>query len=384
VKNPFKKKTTSLDIEAELGRLQQKLADHQRRRADALLSLAEAQAGRREILGEEQQVVEEHSARVRALKTEADDLSSIIDEYQVAIADAATRLRDALTQEARAVEADRRQAAASKVDALAPQLQKDVAALAKTVKAMLAAIPADVGLFPAHFMDRPDGRPEVGNRMASGREAVAAAVAEALMHALPEILDRYGDDGYRAGLFRLMTPTAQQPRFASDAADYLALPADAAVAALITSRLRASAEQIRAGEVDAGKQSVTIATPYRVPAPPAEIRIVALKDFRFLVGEPGFKPKFRCIAAGRDEDVPGEVARYAISRLAAALPGSLEANGVIAAIDSKNSARAGFGPPMEAYEDIGDPLGLQRAYEQSKREFANINAEREEVARALG
>lgn len=378
------KKSNSAQIEAELGRLQQKLADQQRRRSEALQALAEAQAARREVLADEQDIIDQHSAKVRTLSIEAEDLATIVAEYDAAIADAETRLRNARTQETRTAEADRREAAAARVDSLAPQLQKDVAALAKTARGMIAGIPADIGLFPAFHMARPEGRPETGSDMASGREAVAAAVAEALMAILPEIFDRYGDDGYRAGLFRLMAPTALQPSYRSDTADYRGLPAIDAVEALITGRLRVSAEEIRAGEADAGNQSVAIAAPYRAPAPPAEIRIVALKDFRFLVGEPGFKPKYRCIAAGREEDVLEEVAEYAISRRAAALPGAPEANSVIAAIDSKKSARAGFGPPMEAYEDIGDPLLLLKAYKETKREFANTNAEREEVTRALG
>lgn len=398
MKNPIKammgrRPNSAADIENELARLGQKLADHQRRRSEVLQALEEAKEARRSVLAEEDAIIAEATANVRRLEAEALEHSQMIEEFEAAIAGAEERFRQAADQEKRRAAAEKLEKTAAAVDALASELQKGVLSVAGTVKKLRQCIPADLGVFDIDYNSRPPKRPEHLNDFSSGREAIAAVLAEVILAELPELFDfvnvetRTFGTRHAVALIAVGEPTAQQVNvLAWDTRDAIGLSASEAIDALITSRLRKRAAGVLAGETQTDGAAVKIVEPYKAPPPPPELRIVGLQNFKYLIGKPGYKPRYEAVMEGSDHYVREEVAKAAIARGWAAPHGSSAANDFLQKRSARKSVPYGFGPSIDTYLDLGDPLGLQRAYEAVKAEVAarDNQAEIEEVARALG
>ena len=369
MKNPLKamlgKKTKSAaEIEAELTKLAGKLADHQRRRSELLQSAEEARAAYRESLADDDDVIAAAKAKVDQLEKEADDAGRMIAEYEAAISAAEERFRVASADEQRRAAAAALEATAKKVDALSGDLEKGVAQIAATARKLLAAIPADTGVFSVLPDARPGDRPERRNNFASNREAVAAVLAEALLAELPDLFDFMKVGHYNAlGLLAVGDPEAAriEPMGWSQR-DAVGLPAGAAIDTLISSRLRDRAGRILEGELDAAGATIKIEQPARPPEPPNETRIVGLRNFKFLDGEEGYKPRAKIISEGASDWVRDEIARAAIARGWAVPFDSIEGKTATEHFQSRKSHRVG---PVTVDDclDLGDPLGLQRAYE---------------------
>ena len=390
MKNPLqtvfgKKPKSAAEIEKELAKLAGKLADHQRRRSELLQSAEEARAAWRDSLADDDDVIAAAKAKVDQLERQADDAARTIAEYESAIADAQERFRLTGDQERRSAAAAALETTAKKVDALAPEFEKDVAKVAATARKLMTAIPLETGVFNVSMNARPDERPEKGNGYASRREAVAAVLAEVLLAELPELFDFMKSGNYTAlGLLAVADPEAQQVEaMAWHRRDVVGLPAASAIDALISSRLRGRADRIRAGEIEPDSTSIKISKPYRPPAPPVEVRIVGLRNFRFLAGEPGWKPHTKIIAQGSADYIHEAVASAAISRGWAAQYDSNEGQAAIERQQTMRSQRVGALTPDDC-SDLGDPLGLQRAYEIAKAEAEAHNPDAAEAARAVG
>jgi hypothetical protein len=257
MRSPFKTKSGSAAIQAEIDRLRQKLTDNENRHSTALQALVEAQTARRAVLGDDDAIVDQASAKVHKAQTEVDDIAKLVEEYRDAISDAEDIFRQAASVEKTQTVVDQLEAIAKQMDAQAPALQKAVASVAEVFKLMMAAMPTDFGVYPTYNTRRPGDRPERNAAFASPREAAAAIVIEALLGAVPEIFDLYRDGGYRASLHRVMSPTAHQPSFEGDTADYRALSPAAAIAALVSDRARDRAAKILAGELDPDLSAIT-------------------------------------------------------------------------------------------------------------------------------
>lgn len=372
MKNPLKgmlgtKSKSAAQIEAELEKLGRKLADHQRRRSELLQSAEEARAAWRESLAEDDDLIATAKSRVDQLEKEADDAGRTIAEYEFAIGAAEERFRAASADEGRRAAAAALEATSKKVDALKTELEKDVAKVASAARKLLAALPGEMGVFPVLADARPGERPERRNEFASSREAVAAVLAEALLAELPELFDFARAGNYTAlGLLAVGDPMAARIEpMAWHRRDAMGLPAGAAIDALISSRLRDRAAKILAGEIDVDGAKVEIVKPYREPPPPAETRVVGLTNFKFLYAqEAGYKPRYQAVTEGSEAYVRDEIAQAAMRRGWAALHGSPEAIRKIGEVRSRKSSTYGFGPSIDTFADLGDPLGFQRAYDQ--------------------
>jgi hypothetical protein len=370
MKNPIraligKKPKSAGEIETELARLGQKLEDHKRRRSELMQAAEEARATWRVSLADEDDVIAATKANVDRLERDADEAARVITEYEAAITDCQDRFRRASTEERRRAAAADLEATAKKVDALKSELEKGVAQIAGTMRKIMAAIPADVGVFPMLADARPGDRPERRNEFASNREAAAAVLAEALLAELPELYD-FIKVGHYTGLCLLAVGDPQAARVEAmgwTQRDAMGLPASTAVEALISSRLRDRAARIIAGELEPDGSMLEIVEPFRVPPPLPEMRIVGLRNFKFLMGEPGYKPRYEGVTDGADAYVREEVGRAAIARGYAAPHGSPEAIKRVEELRSRKSVQHGFGPSIDDHFDLGDPLGLQRAYQ---------------------
>lgn len=386
MKNPLrsmlgKKPKSAAEIEAELSKLAGKLADHQRRRSELLQAAEEARAAWRESLAEDDDLIASAKVRVDQLERDADDAGRTIAEYEAAISAAEERFLAASADERRRAAAAALEAVAKKVDALKAEFERDVAKWASTARKLVAAIPSDMGVFPILADSRPGERPERRNEFASNREAVSAVCGEALVYELSELYDFVQVGNYHAlGLLAVGDPQAAQiEAMGWRKRDAMGLPAGAAIDALISSRLRDRAARILAGEAEPDASSVKIEKPYREPEPPAEMRIVGLRNFRFLSGEPGWKPHTKIIAQGSADYVREEVAKVAIGRGWAAPFDSREGQAAIEQLRGMRSQRVGS-LTVDECADLGDPLGLQRAYKAAKANDAEV----EEAARAVG
>jgi hypothetical protein len=226
------------------------------------------------------------------------------------------------------------------------------------------------------------------NDFASGREAVAAVLSEVLLAELPELFDFVAVGSRKAvALIAVEDPTAQKVGvLAWSTRDAVGLAAGSAIDALITSRFRSRAASILAGETKPDGAAVKIIEPYRQPPPPAEIRIVGLQNFKYLIGDLGYKPRYQGVTEGSEQYVREEVGKAAIGRGWAALHGSAEANKRMDELRRRKSVSASFGPSIDSFWDLGDPLGLEQAYEAVKAEIAarDNQVEAEEAERALG
>jgi hypothetical protein len=395
MKNPLKvimpkRAKSASEIEAEITKLSGKLADHQRRRSELLHAAEDARTAWRDLLAGDDAEIAAAKARVDQLEHDIGQAGQTIEEYQVAISGAEERFRLAAEDEKQRAAVQKLEKAAAAAAAVAPELQEALAAVSVAVKKMIAAVPSEIGIYPSALNQRPEGRIERNNEMVSIREVVGAILAEGLYHHLPDHFDIANGGRHRhvKGLMVVDNPTARAPEvFSWERRTLPPLSTAAAVEALLTSRLRTRAKALAGGDPDGNVPEVNIVEPYKAPPPPPEIEIVGLKNFKFLGGEEGFKPRFSCIMRGSKSMVRVEVAQQAIAIGAAALADSADGKACLAWRASMKSV--GMGPELSEYEDIGDPLGLQAAYDavQSGEAASDNQVDdevTEEVARAVG
>lgn len=245
MKNPFKRSTDSASIEQELKRLGDRKVEAERRRSEVLAAVEDAREARRNLLDGDQAAIDQASVKLKALQGEAADLAELLDDLEAAIEAATERFRLARDQEARSEAAQRLEAVAAKVEGQTEEFESAARVLAKAAKAMIAAIPAEIGVALGHYSDRPNSRRVYG--MLSGVEMVAACVADALAHELPELFDE--GDQYRRSLHAIVDPRAPMPSYTSLELRR-PIPAREIVSALIVDRLRDRAAKIKAGELE--------------------------------------------------------------------------------------------------------------------------------------
>lgn len=392
MKNPIKtlmskRPSSAADIENELARLGQKLADHQRRRTEVMQALEDAKEALRAVLAEEDEIIAQATGNVQRLEAEAVQLGKMVEEYEAAVAGAEERFRLATEEELHRAAVQKLEKAATAVDAVAPEFEKAVAAVSAAVKKMIAAVPGEIGIYKSATNQRPEGRVEGNNDMVSIREVVGAILAESLYYHFPDQFDAADGGRHRhaLGMMLVHDPVAREPEvFSWERRRSAPLPTAAAIDALLTSRLRKRAKAVAGGDPEGDVPEVKIIEPYRAPPPPPEIEVVGLKHFKFLDGNEGYKPRFSCVMKGSRSMIRVEVAQHAIALGAAALVDSVEGKQCLAWRASVQSW--GMGPELSEYDDIGDPLGLHAAYEGANaRDAARSNqVEVEEAAQVVG
>ena len=375
MKNPLKsvlgrRPSSAADIENELSRLGQKLADHQRRRAEILQALEDAKEAWRAVLAEDDTIIAEATANVRRFEEEAAEHARMIEEYESAIAGAEERFRQATDQEQRRASAQKLEKTAEAVDAVAPELEKAMAALSSAVRKLRNVIPADLEIFPGHHLGRMSDKKGPADRA----DAVSAVVAEMLLSAAPELFEQFSDGGYRIGLFRIMSPEAVQPDYSSREAGIEPLSGRMAVEALISGRLRNRAAQVLAGERPAALNDIKPVVKYEPPPSIPEVAIFPTKSFSYVSSWNGL---LTLVGAGWHSWVPGPVAKIAVSRGFALLIESPEGQKAFA--DAKTARERGGSTGSSLSPDqctpLGDVLGLVAEYKREAAEFEAKQAE---------
>lgn len=371
MKNPFRKSGDSASIEGELKRLADRKTEAERRRSEVLQALEEARQARRDVLDADDAAISAASGKLKALQVEAADLAELVTDLEAAIEAASDRFRHAREHEARNAAASQMESVAAKVDGQTAELEKAVKQLAKAARAMLASIPDGVGTFRMYSGDRPEDRAERGD-YASGREAVAAVLADALAAELPELFDRYRENGYRRALLCIMDPQATQPSYRANLPTE-PLPAREVLNALIVDRLKVRAQAIRSGEQAASLADVRLRSVE--PPRPKSINLIAVDDVALMVEDGIYLPTRKMISAGETHSFLQDHAAKLIKTGAFLRVRTPEADAFILKLETDRANRKSVaGPTTMTWSDVrdlGDPLGL-------------LTAEAEEAARAVG
>lgn len=375
MKLTLKKQTGSAAVAEELSRIEVRKAEAERKRAETLQALEDARQARRDGVASEDFDLAGAARRIRDLDAAAADLEVLISDLEAAQVTTSERLRASRDGEERAAVAGKLEAMAAAADTAGADLEKAVLGLGKAVRALLATVAPDLGLFPAHHMDRPEGRPEARNVMASPREAVAAALADALAVELPELFDTYRVSfGYSRGLMCLMDARAPQPSFRSGAPTN-PLRSREAVSALVVDRIRARAAAITSGDAPAAISDIR--PPVQPEVREKRVSLTALVDVGLYVPNGYLAPARRIITEGRQESFAPHHAELLIATAAFAPTESEEVKRLLAKQEERRERErgagftsAGSGRTFDQVNDLGDPLGLL--------------AEQKEAARAMG
>lgn len=219
-----------------------------RRRRDVVADILEQERSKRRDFiqnnpGDEIPAEIRHAISIAELDAKSTDEE--IGEYEVHIRD----LRLAIDQEgdraSREEEAARLEISAKNVDAAGAELKMALASVAKIVRKIEAEIPADVVVMDLGPNDRPARHDRHGPATAS--ELVAMIVAEGLANLAPHVFEtKYGYESFLRRYFEL---EKAQPEWRSYNPPGPAADTAAATRLVISDRLRARAEAIRAGEV---------------------------------------------------------------------------------------------------------------------------------------
>ncbi len=337
MKLTLKKQTGSAAVAEELARIEIRKAEAERKRSETLQALEDARQARRDGLSSEDFDLAASAKRIRELDGAAADLEVLISDLEAAHVATSERLRASRDGEARAAVAGKLEAMAAAADTAGTDVEKAVLGLGKAVRALLATVAPDLGLFPAYHMDRPEERPEARNVMASPREAVAAALADALAAELPEVFDHYRENGYRRALFSLMDARAPQPSFRSGARTN-PLRAREAVSALVVDRIRARAAAIISGDAPAEISDI------RPPEPPKKhekrVSLTALVDVGLYLPNGYQAPVRRIITEGRQESFAPHHAELLIATAAFAPTESEEVKKLLAKQEERREREA--------------------------------------------
>lgn len=389
MKNPFKKSSAASDIEAEVTRMKAKRADAERRLETKTRALEEARGARLSTLDGDDEVIEQATAAIRVIQAEIAETEELLQDFGRAIAGAEERLAQARDREVRETEAKRIDAAAVAVEKRKADLVKAVNALAAVIKGIAADVPEDIPLWGGEYTYRPDGRDVRNGAGVSAKEAVAGVVADALAAAVPGMADNLRDGGKnRSGILRWLEPEADRPTLGSYEAMTPPLTAADSLDALIVSRLRKRAADIRGGEVAPGEgKIVPPAPPKQQKEEPPNVLVFAKKNFSYVKGINAMgKPMLAPVRGRWVEWVPEPIAVAAVSR-GFALRAD-EPNGAAAWEDEKayreNSNVSSFGGPLtfDMCIPLGDVMGLEQEW---RDERGPLHAEEaEEAARAIG
>jgi len=379
VKALTKRATDSAGIQAELDTLEARKANAERERSDTMQALEEARQARRDVMSADEQTIQAASSKVNELTQKVAGLESLIEDASLAIESQLERLREAKGREEREGKIAELEAVAGKIEAQAADLAKAIATVGKIARGMIADIPEDMGVFPLSYYDRPAdrNRPEASSAFASGREAVAAAIADGLADVLPEMFDGFSDSGYgyRSALFRVMTPGEVRPSFHGKQPTS-PLPTEKAVKALISGRLRDRASSIKAGEATVDTCAVTRAILSR-PSEKTTIELVATSWFAMVLPADFGAGVNKIMSSGQRESFSVEHAPRLCATGRFLVADSKEGKAFIEKhrelVESGKSRRPG-GPIGTSLSDVdyaGDPLGL-------------LDVAKEEAARAVG
>jgi hypothetical protein len=363
MKNLLKKKSDSSTLQAELGRLEARKADAERHRSETLQSLEEARQARRDGLSAEDFDLATSAKRIKDLENTAADLAALIADFEQASEATAERFRNATDTENREAAAARLEQIAKAAEGEAGEFVKAIAALGKATRALLQTIPTEVGIFAAHHMNRPGGRPEGSSLMASGREAVAAALADGLASEIPELFDNFYASGYHRQLNCVMDASEIQPSFRSPAATK-PIPAQDAVRALITSRLRTRAAAIRSGEAEPLINDIRSAPmPQRSPE---TLDLIAIDDFSLFARHGLLQPRRIIVTKGRRESFLEKDCATLVATGAFVKADSAEGRALLAKIEheaTQRKSRVSSAKTFDDVRDLGDPLGLVTEFE---------------------
>jgi hypothetical protein len=381
IKALTKRATDSAGIQAELDTLETRKANAERERSDTMQALEEARQARRDVMSADEQTIQAASFKVNELTQKVAALESLIEDASLAIESQLERLREAKGREDREAKIAELEAVDGKVEAQTAELAKAVAAVGRIARKMISDIPEEMGIFPLGYYERPQpgerNRPEASSVFASGREAVAAVIADGLCNVIPEIFDGFSDGhyGYRSALFRVMTPSEARPSFAGKQPSS-PLPTEKAVKALISDRLRGRAASIKAGDATVETCSVTRSILSR-PSEKTTIELVATSWFAMVLPTDNGAGIKKIISAGRRESFAVEHAPKLCATGKFLVADSKEGQAFVEKhrelVESGKSRRpgGGFGTSFADVDYAGDPLGL-------------LEAEQEEAARAVG
>ncbi|RWM29793.1 hypothetical protein [Mesorhizobium sp.] len=246
MKNPFKRSSRLADLKDQLTKFEAGLLQLQKRRDVVSDILEQGRGKRRDFIrdnpGAETPAEIRHAISIAEIDAKGTDEE--ITEYHAHIQE----LRSAIDQEgervAREEEAARLEAIAKSVDAAGAELKAALASVAKVVSKIEAEIPTDVVILDLGSNDRPSHRDQSGP--ATPSELVAMIVAEGLAHQAPQLFEmKYGYESYLQRFFDLKK---EQPEWRSYNLPGPAHDAVSATRFVISNRLRAQAEAIRAGD----------------------------------------------------------------------------------------------------------------------------------------
>lgn len=389
MKNPFKKSSAASDIEAEVARMKAKQADAERRLETKTRALEEARGARLTTLDGDDELIEQATVAIRVIQAEIAETEELLEDFGRAIVGAEERLAQARDREIRETEAKRIDAAAVAVEKRKADLVKAVSALAAVIKGIAADVPEDIPLWGGEYLYRPDGRDVRKHSGVSAKEAVAGIVADALAAAVPGIADNWRDGGKnRSGILRWLEPEADQPTLGSYEATTPPLTAADSLDALIVSRLRKRAADIRGGEIAPGEgQIVPPPSPKPQKEDPPEVQVFVKRSFSYVKGfNPVWPPMLELVGAEWVRWVPEPVARVAVSRGFALRTDDPKGAAAFEA-EKERRERPNYGyrvGPLTAEQcaPLGDILGLEQEW---REEYGLLRPEEaEEAARAVG
>jgi hypothetical protein len=311
LKNPFKPRTTIGAIEAEMTTLAKRRHEVAERITSVHAALEAARLERRETLSSDG----DHAGftgKIRELTHELADLEALIIDIDTLGEDAAARLARASDEAERAASAAALDKIALAAELRVPEIEKAVATLAKVIGGLKADLGNDVGFWPTHNAVRPEGSIDKRKPQATGREVVAAILADSLARALPWIFDTADTrDGYRSGLFRCMAPCASQPTW--EATEPTApLGTSEIIDALVSSPLREKAAALKSGTTDVEDLAPQAdVDDYIRPSAPANVTVFVTRSFSYLGSEFG---GLEIVPEGWQRQVPEPVADIAEAR----------------------------------------------------------------------
>lgn len=246
MKNPFKRNSRLVELKDQLNKFDTGLSQLQKRREVVADILEQGRARRRDFIRDNPgvEIPAEVRHSVATAEIDAKSTDEEIAEYESHMRD----LRSAIEQESgrvsREEEAARLEAIAKNIDAAGVELKAALASVAKIVDKIEAEIPTDVVVIELGSNDRPQHRDQHGS--ATSSELVAMVVAEGLADVAPQLFEmKYGYESFLQRFFEL---EKARPEWRSYNLPGPAHDAVSATRFVISDRLRAQAEAIRAGD----------------------------------------------------------------------------------------------------------------------------------------
>lgn len=308
MKNPFKPRTTIGAIEGEMTTLAKRRHEVGERITSIHAALEAARLERRETLSSDGDLAG-LTGRIRELTLELADLEALTVDIDSQGEDAAARLARAMDEAERAAAAAALEKIALSAELRVGEIEKAVGNLARVVGALKADLGTDVGFWPTHNAVRPEGSIDERKHQATGREVAAAILADSLAKALPWAFDTAdARDGYRAGLFRCLSPHSPQPTWEA-MEPTVPLGTGDIIDALVSAPLREKAAALKSGAADVEKPAQqAVVEDYIRPSAPANITVFVKKSFSYYGSEFG---GLEIVPEGWQRQVPEPVADIA-------------------------------------------------------------------------